>query len=216
MLFAKEEHRSTSALRKLKRWVMNPTRFQRQNMHASCKLMSPRDKVWNHLYRKITKITSQVKHTVQWPITMWFTSLFRCFERRKFLMRKQQWTRNGRSSRRFRAWQLEKVKSKTDVVLETQKDKKKVHFDTLMDICHLKNAELESVDWVYSKTQILHSTIRTQIQPRGESYVSLEVEHSSPVIGCARNKRQYLTVLQNQKLIRWMLVQGWTGCLLLP
>ena len=41
------------------------------------------------------------------------------------------------------AWQLEKVKSKKKVVLEAQRDTKKVHFATLMDICHLKNAELE-------------------------------------------------------------------------
>ena len=29
------------------------------------------------------------------------------------------------------------------VILEAQRDKKKVHFATLMDICHLKNAELD-------------------------------------------------------------------------
>ena len=28
--------------------------------------------------------------------------------------------------------------------VEAQRDKKKVHFATLMDLCHLKNAELES------------------------------------------------------------------------
>ena len=32
------------------------------------------------------------------------------------------------------AWQLEKVKSKKEVILEVQRDRKKVHFDTLMDI----------------------------------------------------------------------------------
>ena len=40
-------------------------------------------------------------------------------------------------------WQLGKVKSKRDVILEAQKEKKKVHLATWMDICHLKNAELE-------------------------------------------------------------------------
>ena len=39
------------------------------------------------------------------------------------------------------AWQLEKVKSKEEVILEAQRDKKKVHFATLTDICHLKNVE---------------------------------------------------------------------------
>ena len=41
------------------------------------------------------------------------------------------------------AWQLDKVKSKQKVIQEAQRDKKEVHFATLMDICHLKNAELE-------------------------------------------------------------------------
>ena len=36
------------------------------------------------------------------------------------------------------ARQLEKVKSKKEVHLEAQRDKKKVHFASLMDICHLK------------------------------------------------------------------------------
>ena len=43
----------------------------------------------------------------------------------------------------IRAWQMLKVKSKKEVILEAQRDKKKVHFATLMDICHLENAELE-------------------------------------------------------------------------
>ena len=52
-------------------------------------------------------------------------------------MQKQRWTRSGRSSKRFT------VKSKKGVNLEAQRHKKKVHFAALMDICHLKNAELE-------------------------------------------------------------------------
>ena len=41
------------------------------------------------------------------------------------------------------AWQLGKFKSKKEVILEAQRDKRKVHFASLMDICHIKNAELE-------------------------------------------------------------------------
>ena len=41
------------------------------------------------------------------------------------------------------AWKLEKVKTKKEVILEAQRDKTKVHFAALMDICHIKNAELE-------------------------------------------------------------------------
>ena len=41
-------------------------------------------------------------------------------------------------------WQLDKANSKKEVISEAQRDKKKVHFATLMDICLLDNAELES------------------------------------------------------------------------
>ena len=34
-------------------------------------------------------------------------------------------------------------KEQEDVILEAHKEKKKVHFASLMDICHLKNAEFE-------------------------------------------------------------------------
>ena len=36
------------------------------------------------------------------------------------------------------AWQLGKVKSKKEVILEAPRDNKKVHFAKLMEICHLK------------------------------------------------------------------------------
>ena len=36
------------------------------------------------------------------------------------------------------SWQLDKVRSKKEVILEAQKVKRKVHFATLMDICHSK------------------------------------------------------------------------------
>ena len=36
------------------------------------------------------------------------------------------------------AWQLDNVTSKKEVILEAQKDKRTVHFATLMDMCHLK------------------------------------------------------------------------------
>ena len=41
------------------------------------------------------------------------------------------------------AWQESKVKSKQEVIDEARREAKKVHFATLMDLCHLKTAELE-------------------------------------------------------------------------
>ena len=42
------------------------------------------------------------------------------------------------------AWNLTKVKSKKSVIDEARTSGATVHFSSLMDICHLKNAELEA------------------------------------------------------------------------
>ena len=65
-------------------------------------LMNPECNEWNPLYLKITEITLQAKVLLRWPITFWFTSLFRCRKRWKFPMQKPQWTRKGTSSRGLR------------------------------------------------------------------------------------------------------------------
>ena len=42
------------------------------------------------------------------------------------------------------AWNLTKVRSKKEVIDEARMSDATVHFASLMDICHLKNAELET------------------------------------------------------------------------
>ena len=42
------------------------------------------------------------------------------------------------------AWNLTKVRSKSEVIDEARTSGATVHFASLMDICHLKNAELEA------------------------------------------------------------------------
>ena len=39
--------------------------------------------------------------------------------------------------------QLTKVRNKREVIAEARKEGKTVHFASLMDLCHLKNSELE-------------------------------------------------------------------------
>ena len=48
----------------------------------------------------------------------------------------------------------------------------------------------------------------------GESYVSSEVEHLSPSVGCARSKLLSRTVLQSLKSFLWMLIYAWMSYLL--
>ena len=52
--------------------------------------------------------------------------------------------------RKIPAWNLTKVKSKKQVIDEAMTSGATVHFASLMDICHLKNAELAPAG--YSKS----------------------------------------------------------------
>ena len=42
------------------------------------------------------------------------------------------------------AWDKTKVRIKSEVIDEARKESRKVHFASFMDLCHLKNAELET------------------------------------------------------------------------
>ena len=57
-------------------------------------------------------------------------------------MQKQQWRKSGKIEK-ILAWQLTKFKNKKDVIDEARNKGRKVHFASLMDLCHLKNSELE-------------------------------------------------------------------------
>ena len=56
---------------------------------------------------------------------------------------------------KFSAWNLTKVKSKKEVIDEVRTSGAKVHFASLMDICHLKNAELEAKHQKYEGRVVL-------------------------------------------------------------
>ena len=57
------------------------------------------------------------------------------------------------------AWQLEKVKSKKEVIKEARTNNNKVHFASLMDLCHLKNSELEPQFQKYQGRVVLRGDI---------------------------------------------------------
>ena len=57
------------------------------------------------------------------------------------------------------AWKLTKVRSKKKVIDEARTSGAKVHFASLMDICHLKNAELEAKHQKYKGRVVLRGVI---------------------------------------------------------
>ena len=56
-------------------------------------------------------------------------------------------------------WNLTKVRSKSEVIDEARTKGAKVHFASLMDICHLKNAELETKHQKYKGRVVLRGDI---------------------------------------------------------
>ena len=57
------------------------------------------------------------------------------------------------------AWNLTKVKSKKKVIDEARTSGATVHFASLMDICHLKNAELEAKNTRNTKVELFSAVI---------------------------------------------------------
>ena len=57
------------------------------------------------------------------------------------------------------AWNLTKVRSKKEVIDEAKTKGANVHFASLMDICHVKNADLETKHPKYKGRLILRGDI---------------------------------------------------------
>ena len=57
------------------------------------------------------------------------------------------------------AWDLTKVRNESEVIDEARTKGRKVHFASLMDICHLKNAELETKHHKYKGRVVLRGDI---------------------------------------------------------
>ena len=61
--------------------------------------------------------------------------------------------------RKISAWNLTKVRSKKQVIDEARTSGATVHFASLMDICHLKNAELEAKHQTYKGRVVFRGDI---------------------------------------------------------
>ena len=61
--------------------------------------------------------------------------------------------------KKISAWNLTKNRSKKEVIDEARTTGAKVHFASLMDICHLKNAELEAKHQKYKGRVVLRGDI---------------------------------------------------------
>ena len=74
------------------------------------------------------------------------------------------------------AWNLTKVKSKKEVIDEARTSGATIHFASLMDICHLKNAELEAKHQKYKGRVVLLGDI---VKDNSGSYAVFTEQGSS-------------------------------------
>ena len=77
---------------------------------------------------------------------------------------------------KFSAWNLTKVRSKKQVIDEARTSGATVHFASLMDICHLKNAELEAKHQKYKGRVVLRGDI---VKDNSGSYAVFTEQGSS-------------------------------------
>ena len=135
--------------------MTNPARFQKQSVIVLWKLMSPRDNVWNHLYQSIMTIILQANDTIRWYTKLGAQVPSNAASDENPAEVDKEW----KKLEAIPAWNLDKMKGKKEVMLETQKVKKKVLFATLMSVCHLKNAELKPKFEKYKGRLVLRGDI---------------------------------------------------------
>ena len=99
------------------------------------------------------------KGVIHCIFTIWYTNLGPCLKRWKYLQHKQQWIKNEKKLENISAWNLAKVRNKSEVIDEAWNKSEKVHFASLMDICHLKNTELEKKHQKYKGRVVLRGDI---------------------------------------------------------
>ena len=84
----------------------------------------------------------------------------------------REWEKLGK----IPAWDLTQVRSKSEVIDEARTKGVKVHFASLMDICHLKNAELEAKQEKYKGRVVLRGDI---VKDNSASYAVFTEQGSS-------------------------------------
>ena len=121
--------------------------------------MKPQECVWKKFYRNIMRTISQEKGAMPYSITIWFTNLFLCLKPGKTPAAEATVDKEWEKLEKISAWNLTKVRSKKEVIDEGRTKGAKVHFASLMDICHLKNAELEAKHQKYKGRVVLRGGI---------------------------------------------------------
>ena len=128
-------------------------------LRVSWEPVNPQECVWKNLYQNIMRTFLQEKGTTQYNITIWCANLFLCLRQWRYPQQKQQWIKNGRNLKRFRRGTLQKSEVNQRWSTKQGRRAEKFIFASLMDVCHLKNAELETKHQQYKGRIVLRGDI---------------------------------------------------------
>ena len=122
--------------------VVHPTK-SKQDLRVFWKLVNLQDCVWENHRQIIMKTILQEKEIIHYSITIWFTN-FPMPQEMKIPASKAAVDKEWEKLEKISAWNLTKVRSKKEVIDEARTSGATVHFASLMDMCYLKNDELEA------------------------------------------------------------------------
>ena len=120
---------------------------------------STRLRMGESLHRLIMKTILQEKETIHCSITNLVHKFIPMPQAMKIPAAKAAVDKEWEKLEKISAWNLTKVRSKKEVIDEARTKGAKVHFASLMDICHLKNAELEAKHQKYKGRVVLRGDI---------------------------------------------------------
>ena len=122
--------------------------------------MNPQECVWETRYHQITKTILQEKETIFTTALQSGTQIYSyasCYE--NYCSKSSGVDKEWEKLEKISAWNLTKVRSKKEVIDQARTSGATVHFASLMDICHLKNAELEAKHQKYKGRVVFRSGI---------------------------------------------------------
>ena len=123
------------------------------------KLVNPQDCVWENHYQIIMKTMLQEKEILHYSMKILVHNFIPLPQAMKIPAAKAAVDKECEKLEKISAWNLTKVKSKKEVIDEARTRGAKAHFASLSVICHLKNAELETMHQKYKGRVVLRGDI---------------------------------------------------------
>ena len=132
----------------------------KKNLSVSWKPVNPQECVWVNLYQNIMRTILEGKGTIHCNI---INNLVHNFipmpQATKIPAAKAAADKEWEKFEKIPAWDITKVRNKSEVIDEARTKGIKVHFPSLLDIFHLKNAELEAKHQKYKGRVVLRGDI---------------------------------------------------------